>query len=102
MPVAHKHEVTASEILSRVLRPLRDVAAPGEQTSNRDILIDRFPVQAGAADLDLRALSRRCVEQARKPGEWDAKRAPIGEIDPHGVVVKLNTGCGNAHATLSG
>jgi hypothetical protein len=80
----------------------RRIAASGQQPGNRNILVDIFPMQADAADFDARTFFRLCAQQARKPRQRHAERAPVGQVDPHGVIVKANLGCRNAHATPSG
>jgi hypothetical protein len=66
-----------------VLRRSCCVPATSQQASDRNILIDCFPVQANAAHFHLLAFGRRGAQQPRKPGKRDAKRPPIGQIDPH-------------------
>jgi hypothetical protein len=73
------------------------IAAPGEQTRDRNILINGFPVQANAAQLNLRALGGRRTKQPRKPCERDAERAAVGQFDPHRIVVKADASRRNGH-----
>ena len=67
--------------LRRNLVRARHVTASSEQAGDRDVLVDLFPVETRAAELDLRALRRRGMKQPRKPGERNAERAAIIEID---------------------
>ena len=59
-----------------MFRGSRDIAASREKAGNGDIFVKRFPVQADAAELDLVAFVRRCMEQARKPRERDSSVLP--------------------------
>ena len=68
------------------------IAAPGNEASDRDVLIKLVPMETRAAQGELLALSRARVEEAREPGEGDAERASIFEIDPHLIVVEANRG----------
>src|SRR5215207_4277375 len=82
-------------------RPPRHIAPPGEETLDRDIFVEVFPVQAEMADLDLLAIGRARFEEAGEPGERDPESAPIHELDPHRRVVKPDCRCRNGHATLA-
>jgi len=82
---------------SRVFRRSRNGASTGKQTSDRNILVDVFPMQADTAQFDLFPLGRRRMQQPGKPSERYAKRPPVGQFNPHRVLVKADAGCRNAH-----
>lgn len=66
----------------------RLIAFAGKQPGYRDILVDFFPMQSGAAQRNRRALFLRRMEQPREPRERHAQRAAIIEIDPKGIGIK--------------
>ncbi len=73
-----------------MLRRSRDVTAPGEQAGNGNVFVDCFPMKADTAHFDLFPLRRCRSQQPGKPCERDAERPPIGQLDPHGVVVEMD------------
>jgi hypothetical protein len=76
------------------------IATPRQQARDRNIFVDLNPMQTEVADLGIFALASFRVEQARKPREWHADRPPVGQFDPHRVLVEPNA-CGrNGHSTL--
>lgn len=75
------------------------VAAPGKQSFDGNILVEFIPMQAGAAQFDLRALSGRRVEEARKPSQRNTERAAITDRDPHGVIVEGDLSWRNGHVS---
>ena len=79
----------------------RLVSAPGEQSCDRDILVEFLPMQAGAGKFDLRACGGRCVQEPRKPRERNADSAAVGKIDPHRIRVEAPPTRRPAHAMLS-
>jgi hypothetical protein len=83
---------------NRLFRLPRHIAATGQQACDRNILVNLFPVKADTADLDAFALRRGRTQQARKPRERHAEIAAVGEVDPHGVLVKADGRCRNGHA----
>ena len=87
--------------LGRMLRRSINVASSGQQACDGNILVDGFPVQTDAADFDLLTFGRLRAQQARELGKRYAQRPPVGQFDPHGVLVKANASCRNGHARLS-
>ena len=80
------------------LDPPRHITASGQQAFDRDVLVEVFPVQAGAAQFDLVALGGRGMEEAGKPRERNAERAAITDRDPHRVLVERDLSRRNGHA----
>lgn len=71
-----------------------------EQARDRDVLVESLPVPARAAEFDLFARRRRGVAQAQKRCERHAKRLPVGQFDPHGILVKADAGWRDGHAEI--
>src|SRR3569833_633184 len=88
--------------LSRAFRSSRDIAASGKEACHGDVLVERFPMKADAAQFDLFTFRRRCVEQAWKPRQRHAERPPVCQFDPHVVFVKADLSGRNGHAMLAG
>jgi hypothetical protein len=55
--VGFREELNRSYELSRRFDPLCNLAASGQQTRNRNILVEGFPMQTGAAQFDAFTLS---------------------------------------------
>src|SRR5207244_5709682 len=87
--------------LSRAIWLSGHISLASEQSCDRDILVNIFPMQTQAAQFNAVALRRRRMEKARKPCQRHPECAPIGQFDPHSVLVKADRRCRNAHAMLS-
>lgn len=85
-----------------VIDPHRHITATRDQAGDGNVLVDVFPVQARAADLDLCALLRRGVEEARKPRQRHTPRAAVRQVDPHRMLVEADLKCRNDHAMPRG
>lgn len=67
-----------------------EIAVTGEQSGDGDVLVKRIPVQTQGTDPHLFALRWRAMQQPRKPGQWHAECAPVGQLDPQGVAVAMD------------
>ena len=79
-------------------RPARHVAPAGEQAGDRDILVELFPMETEAVQLEFSALRRRGAKQAGKPRQRHADGAAVAQVDPHRMFVKADCGRRNSHA----
>lgn len=110
--VAHEREILAfaagftcgisTRLFRRVRHRTRNIAPSRDQSGDRDVLVQRAPMQSRSADLDALALCGRGFQEARKPGERHAKRATVAEVDPHRVIVERDLNGGNGHSRPSG
>lgn len=78
----------------------RQIRLACQQASDRNIFIQRIPVQAVLAQLNLRFLFRRCLQQSRESGQRGCNRPSIGQADPQVVVVKSNGFWRTGHACV--
>ena len=68
------------------------VAATGKEADDRDILVERGPVDTGAAEAEVGAFGGRGMEEAREPGERHADGAAVVEVDPEAMLVEADGG----------
>jgi len=68
------------------------IAEPGEQTVDRDVFVQRLPVQTAAADAASLALFAAGAQQLRKLRERHPDDAPIGQRHPEIVVMEADGG----------
>jgi hypothetical protein len=79
----------------------RPIADPEQHPLDADVLVERIPVQPGAAAAHLvgEALLGRGAEQSREVRERHAEDPAVGEIDPHRVLVEAHAP--RAHTPLA-
>jgi hypothetical protein len=68
------------------------VGLAGEQAGERDVFVQRLPVEATGADSELPTLLRCGVQQPRKPSQRDTQHATVTEGDPHVAGVEVDGG----------
>ena len=73
----------SNRLLGRVFRLPRHVAAAREKASDGNVLVDLFPMQADAADLDARPRLGTRIQQPRKPGERHLQAAVASVWSTH-------------------
>jgi len=71
------------------------IAQTCQQSCNRDVLVERIPVQAAAAQAHLFALPGRGPQQAGELGERNSNGSPIAQLHPHRVGIESNRFCAN-------
>lgn len=74
---------------------LGQVALASQKTGDGDVLVERLPMQATAADAELFALFRAGLEEAWKPGQRHGDDSAVAEIDPHAVLIEMHPRCFN-------
>jgi hypothetical protein len=76
--------------LGHAFRLSRHIATARQQTGNRNILVEFFPMQAGTAQFDALSLRWCRAKETGKPRQRHAQRAAVRQIDPHRVFVKAD------------
>jgi hypothetical protein len=66
---------------------LGDIPLARQQPLNRNILVQRLPMDAPRAEFVFIALGWGAGKQAREPCQWHAERAPIIQRDPQIVLI---------------
>ena len=69
------------------------VAVPGQRASDRDVFIQRLPVQASAAEAACFPRFAGGTQKTREPGDGNPQRPPVRKLDPHVVLVEPDTHC---------
>ena len=82
------HQLPAGAGMLGRTSPARRCGSPTKQTFRAEVLVDVRPVDAkpGSRELPIVPLLRCCVEQPRKPGQWDRDRPAVGEVSAQRVV----------------
>jgi len=62
----------------------------GQQAGDGDVFVQRFPMYAARAQLELIPLFGRSSQEAREPRERDGHSPAIVQINPHAVVVEAH------------
>ena len=67
------------------------VALSSQQARDGDVLVQRFPMQAAAADADLLALFGGGVQEPGEPCQRYADNSTVAEIDPHAIWIEVHS-----------
>ncbi len=81
------------------MRLRRLVSPPRQESRDRDVFVNSFPVQAKAADLNRLALPFASFEKTGKPRVGHADRSSVRQLDPYQIVVEPNRLGRNIHVT---
>jgi hypothetical protein len=96
-----KHRSSGLLCSGRAIRSPSDIAAPGEQTRDGDVLVDLLPMETDAAQFDTFALGGCRTQQPWKPCQRHTERAAIRQLDPHRVFIKAHGRRRNTHSKPS-
>ncbi|KQN64589.1 hypothetical protein ASF13_01555 [Erwinia sp. Leaf53] len=72
------------------MRDMSHIATPCKQTSNRNIFVQRVPVDAPGAEFIAVTLFRGGMQQARKPCQRYTEGSAIVKLNPHGDLIEAD------------